>query len=223
MAGMRGASGPRRGTPVYDLARRAAICRYGAVGITRQNMALQGILKRMFRDAQRGPAAATDSSHRDGLIVGVEPRHVTTIKTGGHSKVWFSGIEELGLQLSRYEGPTGIVGVLHDACRTAGLRSVSLWSAVPHYVSLAPSPRAAKALCTRLADLLGTPIDMTELDEAESEYSSQVSEAVASDPDTQAYVEELERRVMTDYRARTGREPRMWVVRAVDGAGPLEA
>ncbi len=43
-------------------------------------------------------------------------------------------VEELGLQLSRYEGPTGIVGVLHDACRTAGLRSVSLWSAVPHYV-----------------------------------------------------------------------------------------
>ena len=60
-------------------------------------------------------------------------------------------VEELGLQLSRYEGPTGIVGVLHDACRTAELRSVSLWSAVPHYVSLAPSPRAAKALCERLA------------------------------------------------------------------------
>ena len=79
----------------------------------------------------------------------------------------------------------------------AGLRSVSLWSAVPHYVSLAPSPRAAKALCTRLADLLGTPIDMTELDQAESEYSSQVSEAVASDPDTQAYVEELEQRADT--------------------------
>ena len=64
-------------------------------------------------------------------------------------------VEELGLQLSRYEGPTGIVGVLHDACRTAELRSVSLWSAVPHYVSLAPSPKAAKALCVRLSDLVG--------------------------------------------------------------------
>ena len=106
-------------------------------------------------------------------------------------------VEELGLQLSRYEGPTGIVGVLHDACRTAGLRSVSLWSAVPHYVSLAPSPRAAKALCVRLSDLLGAPIDMTDLDEAETEYASQVSEAVASDPDTQAYVEELEQRADT--------------------------
>ena len=106
-------------------------------------------------------------------------------------------VEELGLQLSRYEGPTGIVGVLHDACRTAELRSVSLWSAVPHYVSLAPSPKAAKALCVRLADLVGVPIETTELDDAEDEYEAQVSEAVASDPDTQAYVEELERRADT--------------------------
>ena len=106
-------------------------------------------------------------------------------------------VEELGLQLSRYEGPTGIVGVLHDACRTAELRSVSLWSAVPHYVSLAPSPKAAKALCVRLSDLVGVDIETTELDEAEDEYETQVSEAVASDPDTQAYVEELERRADT--------------------------
>jgi proteasome assembly chaperone (PAC2) family protein len=103
-------------------------------------------------------------------------------------------VEELGLQLSRYEGPTGIVGVLHDACNAAQLRSVSLWSAVPHYVSLAPSPRAAKALCVRLSDLIGVPIPTVELDEAEEEYAAQVSEAVASDPETQAYVEELEQR-----------------------------
>src|SRR4029078_8629765 len=91
-------------------------------------------------------------------------------------------VEELGLQLSRYEGPTGIVGVLHDACRSAALRSVSLWSAVPHYVSLAPSPRAAKALCVRLADLMGVPIPTLELGNADEEYEAVVSEAVASDP-----------------------------------------
>ncbi|MGL6280357.1 MAG: PAC2 family protein, partial [Gaiella sp.] len=100
-------------------------------------------------------------------------------------------VEELGLELSRYEGPTGIVGVLHDACRQAGLRSASLWAAVPHYVSLAPSPRAARALVARLSDVLDVPIDLTELDEAEAEYARHVSEAVASDPDTQSYVEEL--------------------------------
>src|SRR6266516_7178471 len=103
-------------------------------------------------------------------------------------------IEQLGLQRSRYEGPTGIVGVLHDACNQAGLRSVSLWAAVPHYVSLAPSPRAALALCQRLGNILGTKIDVAELEEASDRYSEQVSEAVASDDETAAYVEELEQR-----------------------------
>jgi predicted ATP-grasp superfamily ATP-dependent carboligase len=103
-------------------------------------------------------------------------------------------IEQLGLQRSRYEGPTGIVGVLHDACNQAGLRSVSLWAAVPHYVSLAPSPRAALALCQRLSDILGTEIDTEELNEAAERYSEQVSEAVASDEETAAYVAELEQR-----------------------------
>src|SRR3954447_24417666 len=103
-------------------------------------------------------------------------------------------VQELALQLARYEGPTGIVGVLHNACREAGLKSVSLWSAVPHYVSLAPSPRAAKALCLKLGELLGADIQVSELTEAETAYAAQVSEAVASDADTQAYVEELERR-----------------------------
>jgi proteasome assembly chaperone (PAC2) family protein len=106
-------------------------------------------------------------------------------------------VEELGLQPSRYEGPTGIVGVLHDSCRTAGISSVSLWSAVPHYVSLSPSPRAAKALCDRLGELLGVEIDLSELAEQEESYAEQISQAVASDPETQEYVEELERRADT--------------------------
>jgi proteasome assembly chaperone (PAC2) family protein len=103
-------------------------------------------------------------------------------------------IEEMGLQASRYEGPTGIVGVLHDACRRASIPSVSLWAAVPHYVSLAPSPRAALALCDRLGSLLHADLDLAELAEAADAYSEQVSEAVATDEETAAYVEELERR-----------------------------
>ena len=104
-------------------------------------------------------------------------------------------VARLGLQHSRYEGPTGIVGVLHDACNEAELPSASLWAAVPHYVSLTPSPRAARALCDRLADLLDVPLDTSELEQAGDEYAQQVSEAVAADADTAAYVEELERRV----------------------------
>ncbi|HLM37721.1 MAG TPA: PAC2 family protein [Gaiellaceae bacterium] len=103
-------------------------------------------------------------------------------------------VERLGLSASRYEGPTGIVGVLHDACREAGIPSASLWAAVPHYVSLTPSPRAAVALCERLGSLIGVDIDVDELEEAAQSYEEQVSEAVASDEETASYVEELERR-----------------------------
>jgi proteasome assembly chaperone (PAC2) family protein len=103
-------------------------------------------------------------------------------------------VERLGLQASRYEGPTGVVGVLHDACRRANLPSVSFWAAVPHYVSLTPSPRAALALCERLGSLLDAEIDVRELSEAADGYVEQVSRAVATDADTQAYVEELESR-----------------------------
>jgi predicted ATP-grasp superfamily ATP-dependent carboligase len=103
-------------------------------------------------------------------------------------------VERLGLQSSRYEGPTGIVGVLHDAFRAASLPSVSLWAAVPHYVSLAPSPRAALALCQRLGDLLETRIDTAELDQAVEAYTDRVTDAVATDEETAEYVQELERR-----------------------------
>jgi proteasome assembly chaperone (PAC2) family protein len=103
-------------------------------------------------------------------------------------------VERMGLQTSRYEGPTGIVGVLHDACKEAGLPSVSLWAAVPHYVSLAPSPRAALALCGRLGSILETRVDVSELEEMVDGYTSHVSEAVASDEDAAAYVDELEQR-----------------------------
>jgi len=103
-------------------------------------------------------------------------------------------VEELGLAASRYEGPTGIVGVLHDACREAGVPSASLWAAVPHYASLASSPKAALALCTRLGNLLDVELALDDLERAAEAYERQVSEAVSSDEETEAYVHELERR-----------------------------
>src|SRR5256886_12682557 len=103
-------------------------------------------------------------------------------------------VQRLGLSSSRYEGPTGIVGVLHDSCKQAGIPSASLWAAVPHYVSLTPSPRGAVALCERLGDLIGVEVDVGELEEAARSYEEQVSEAVASDEETAAYVEDLEQR-----------------------------
>src|SRR4029078_5809542 len=79
--------------------------------------------------------------------------------------------------------------------KRANIASASLWAAVPHYVSLAPSPKAAGALCVRRAERVGTDIDIEELDEAADAYVRQVSEAIAADEETAAYVEELDRRV----------------------------
>lgn len=103
-------------------------------------------------------------------------------------------VEQLKLEQSRYEGPTGIVGVLHDAFRETGVPSASLWAAVPHYVSMTPSPRAALALCERLAELIGAELELDELRTASDEYMRQVSEAVSGDQETLHYVEELEQR-----------------------------
>lgn len=98
----------------------------------------------------------------------------------------------LGLSPSRYEGPTGIIGVLHDGFRQAGIPGASLWAAVPHYVHQVPSPKAAVAMVQRAAAILGTPVDTVELEEAAREYESQVSERVAEDPEAAAYVAGLE-------------------------------
>src|SRR5947209_8696400 len=83
-----------------------------------------------------------------------------------------------------------LVDGLHDACRVAGLASASLWAAVPHYVSLTPNPIAASALLRRLGELLGSEIEFGELEQAAETFINQVSQAVASDPDTATYVEE---------------------------------
>ena len=101
--------------------------------------------------------------------------------------------ERLGLQPSGYEGPTGIVGVLHSACQEAGLPSSSLWASVPHYVAAAPNPKAALALLRKLESLVGVSVDAEELERSAADYERQVSLAVQSDPDVQAFVERLER------------------------------
>jgi proteasome assembly chaperone (PAC2) family protein len=103
-------------------------------------------------------------------------------------------MERLGLKASGYEGPTGIVGVLHAACAQAGLPSASVWASVPHYVAAASSPKAALALLRKLELMVGVSVDVSELEEAAGEYENQVEMAVQSDPDIQAFVERLERR-----------------------------
>ncbi|MBA3408915.1 MAG: PAC2 family protein, partial [Solirubrobacterales bacterium] len=102
-------------------------------------------------------------------------------------------VKRLGLEPPSYEGPTGIVGVLHDACAAAGMPSASLWAAVPHYVAVVPNPKGSLALLRRLESLIGITVDAAELEDAAGEYERQVSRAVEMDPDVQAFVEKLER------------------------------
>ena len=101
-------------------------------------------------------------------------------------------VEKLGFEQTRYEGPTGIVGVLHHACARASIPSASLWASVPHYVAAAPNPKVALALVRAFEGTVGIAVDAGELEEAAEDYERQVSAAVASDPEVKAFVERLE-------------------------------
>jgi proteasome assembly chaperone (PAC2) family protein len=101
-------------------------------------------------------------------------------------------VEELDLQRSTYEGPTGIVGVLHDCCRGLGMTSASLWAAVPHYIAAVPNPKAALALLRRLEGLTGIAVEATDLEEEATSYEEQISRAVAANPEIEELVEKIE-------------------------------
>jgi predicted ATP-grasp superfamily ATP-dependent carboligase len=121
---------------------------------------------------------------------------------------------QLSLLPSRYEGPTGITGVLQIACRDAGLPSASLWAAVPTYVPSAPSPKAALALVERAGQLLDVPVDTTELGDAARSYEAEVSELVDEDEETAEYVRQIEERY--------DEEPQLFVEDVADSSSLVE-
>jgi predicted ATP-grasp superfamily ATP-dependent carboligase len=101
-------------------------------------------------------------------------------------------VERLGFERTNYEGPTGIVGVLHATCAARGLDCASLWAPVPHYVAATPNPKAALALVRGFEGVAGIAVDAGTLEQASEDYDRQVSAAVATDPDVKAFVERLE-------------------------------
>ena len=103
----------------------------------------------------------------------------------------------LGYEPSTYEGPTGIVGVLQDACAQAGIPAVSLWAAVPHYVAQPPCPKATLALLTRVEDLLDVPVPLGDLPEESRAWQIGVDELASEDDEIAAYVRTLEEAVDT--------------------------
>src|SRR3954447_5479614 len=117
-------------------------------------------------------------------------------------------VEKLGFERTSYEGPTGIVGVLHHTLAKAGLQSGSLWASVPHYVAAAPNPKVALALLRAFEGTAGVAVEATDLEEAAESYEEQVSAAVASDPEVKAFVERLES-AMDEVEAETPSEERI--------------
>lgn len=103
-------------------------------------------------------------------------------------------ITRLSLEPSRYEGPTGIVGVLHDECRAARIPSVSLWAPVPHYIASPPNPPASAAILSQFARLTGIRLDLSRVQETVARWREQVDEVAADDEDIRSYVERLEAR-----------------------------
>jgi proteasome assembly chaperone (PAC2) family protein len=116
-------------------------------------------------------------------------RPISVTGSGSHPDV----AERLGVEISRYEGPTGILGVLQDAANRRGLDAVSLWAAVPHYVSTPPSPKASLALVNALEDFLDISILQGDLPERALEWEKSVDQMAAEDSEVGDYVRQLEK------------------------------
>jgi proteasome assembly chaperone (PAC2) family protein len=104
----------------------------------------------------------------------------------------------LNLSVSKYEGPTGIVGVLHDICRLRGLPAISIWANVPHYIAATPNVKAALALVRRVFTLLDFAIELSDLESAADDFDKRVTQVLASDPKIAEYVRRLEERDDTE-------------------------
>ena len=115
-------------------------------------------------------------------------RPISVTGSGSHPDV----AERLGVEISRYEGPTGIIGVLQDAANRRDLDAVSLWAAVPHYVSTPPSPKASLALVNSLEDFLEISITQGDLPERAASWEKQVDQMAAEDSEVGDYVKQLE-------------------------------
>jgi len=115
-------------------------------------------------------------------------RPITVTGSGAHPDV----AGRLGIEISKYEGPTGIIGVLQDAAHQRGIDAVSLWASVPHYVSTPPCPKASLALINALEDFLDISIPQGDLPERSSSWEIQVNQMAAEDSEVGDYVKQLE-------------------------------
>lgn len=129
-----------------------------------------------------------------GLVADVP--HTVPVKISGTSNAprISQELRRVGVEPTRYEGPTGIVGVLNATCAEMGIHTGSMWGSVPDYLSATPNLKVVTAILDRLNALLTLDLDLTEMHLLESQFDRQVDEALAENPEVQAYVRELEAR-----------------------------
>ena len=115
-------------------------------------------------------------------------RPITVSGSGAHPDI----ATRLGVEISKYEGPTGILGVIQDSCIRRGIDAISLWAAIPHYASNSPSPKASLALVNALEDFLEISIPQGDLPDEAMEWETEVTELAKEDSDVAEYVKALE-------------------------------
>lgn len=115
-------------------------------------------------------------------------RPITVTGTGAHPNI----ADRLGVSVSKYEGPTGILGIIQDSCMRRGVDAISLWAAVPHYASNSPSPKATLALINSLEDFLEISIPLLDLTTRSEEWEKEVNDLASEDSDVAEYVKALE-------------------------------
>ena len=115
-------------------------------------------------------------------------RPITVTGTGAHPSI----ASRLGVSVSKYEGPTGILGIIQDGCMRRGIDAISLWAAVPHYAASAPSPKATLALINTIEEFLDISIPMSDLPERSDAWEKEVDELAAEDSEVAEYVKALE-------------------------------
>ena len=115
-------------------------------------------------------------------------RPITVTGTGAHPSI----ASRLGVSVSKYEGPTGILGIIQDGCMRRGIDAISLWAAVPHYAASSPSPKATLALINTIEEFLDISIPMADLPERSDAWEKEVDELAAEDSEVAEYVKALE-------------------------------
>ena len=142
-----------------------------------------------------------------GLLADVPHTRPVRVTGSASSPRAASRLRGLAVSTSRYEGPTGIAGVLQDALRRNDIAAASIWANCPHYISATANPRATAALLERLDTLFDLGLDLRDLQRAGERFEAEVSEAVAGDPDAAAYVRQLEERADAEQEPETGAPP----------------